>query len=176
MIVTEPAPGRGPSSWGDDADAIRGILAHYPAAVVAICAAIDGQPIGMLATSVAVGISFEPPVISFAAQRESRTWRLLRSRPTLGISLLGAEQAGGARQLASRSGDRFAGFSPGVGDRGEVLLAGSALFMTATVLSELPVGDHFLVTLVVDSVSADPEIEPLLYHRSEFRSIVGGRR
>jgi flavin reductase (DIM6/NTAB) family NADH-FMN oxidoreductase RutF len=149
---------------------LKEAFGHYPSGVVAVCAQADGEPIGMAASSF-TWVSFDPPLVGFFADRRSRTWQKLRSHELLGVSVLSHLQRGIARQLASRSGDRFEGVEMGTSPGGAPLLNGATATFECRVYSESDAGDHVLVLLEVLAMDADRHTEPLVYHLSGFRAL-----
>lgn len=66
-----------------DGTALREAFAHVPSGVVAICADVDGERVGM-AASTFVPVSLDPPLVSFCVQHTSTTWPRLSVLPHLG--------------------------------------------------------------------------------------------
>src|ERR1700676_3719190 len=91
-----------------DSTQLRRAFGCFPSGVTAICALVDGRPVGMAASSF-TSVSVSPPLVSVCMQHSSTTWPRLRDRPRLGLSILAEGQDGACRQLASKTGDRFAG-------------------------------------------------------------------
>ena len=89
-----------------DSTALRHAFAHIPSGVVAICAEVHGERVGM-AASTFVPVSLDPPLVAFCVQRTSGTWPRLSALPHLGISVLSEEHDGAAKVLAAKNGDRF---------------------------------------------------------------------
>ncbi|MBL7253312.1 flavin reductase family protein [Actinoplanes sp. LDG1-01] len=137
---------------------------------MAVAAQIDGAPVG-LAVSAFVSVSLDPPLIALCIDAASRTWPALRGADTIGVSVLTEEHAWLGRQLASRSRDRFADAKFDETARGALLLDGAAARFECSQESELPGGDHLIALLRVESMTADPDRKPLLWHDSEFRAV-----
>ena len=154
-----------------DPASIQVALGNVPSGVAAICAEVDGMPVGFVASSFSVGISFEPPLVLFSAQNSSTTWPRLRDSKRVGVSILGRNQEAECLQLASRTRDRFSGLDTMVSDNGALFIGGAACFLECTVMSEIPAGDHHIVLLNVRDLAVDLEAEPLIYHRSAFRRL-----
>src|SRR5699024_6087317 len=106
------------------------LFSRFPTGVVALAGHDGTTPIGMVASSFAVGISFEPAMVSFAAQNSSTTWPALRHLPTIGISVLAQDQEKLCRKLASRSNreDRFKSIDYDVLPSGAIALDGAMAF------------------------------------------------
>ncbi len=47
---------------------VRDLFNNVPTAVTALCAVIDGVPRGLVATSLSVGVSYEPPMVAFSVR------------------------------------------------------------------------------------------------------------
>ncbi|NDK91643.1 flavin reductase family protein [Gordonia desulfuricans] len=158
-----------------DGTALRHAFAHIPAGVVAICAEAGGERMGMAASSF-VPVSLDPPLVAFCVQNTSSTWPRLAALPRLGISVLSADHAIAARSLAAKSGDRFADVDTRTHDGGAVFIEGCGIHLDVTVEQELPAGDHRIVLMRVHAAHSagepDTPIEPIVFHRSMFRTLV----
>lgn len=151
--------------------ALRRAFSSFPTGVVAVCGTTpDGERIGMAMNSF-TSISLDPPLVAISVANTSRTWPELRRSVTLGVSILGSEQAQVSRSLSAREGDRFAGATWVAGPAGEVHLEGAALWLTCTMHAEVDAGDHVIVLLNVEGLEHFPEIEPLVFHQSRYRAI-----
>lgn len=151
--------------------ALRKAFSSFPTGVVAVCGtAPDGGSAGMAVNSF-TSISLDPPLVAISVANTSRTWPVLKTSRTLGLSVLGHGQEQVSRSLSAREGDRFAGAHWVRGESGELHLDGAALWLTCTVHSELPAGDHAIVLLEVSGLHYFPEVEPLVFHQSRYRVI-----
>ncbi|WP_329609379.1 flavin reductase family protein [Arthrobacter sp. ATA002] len=117
--------------------ALRRAFSRFPSGVAALCAVIDGEPQGLVASSFTVGVSMDPPLVMFAVQNTSRTWPVLRGSGRIGVSILGAGHEGICRQIASKSGDRFAGLSLHTDNSGSLFLDRAALWLECSVEKEI---------------------------------------
>lgn len=154
----------------DDPGALRQAYGCFPSGVTAVCALVDGVPIGLAASSF-TSVSMDPPLVSVCVQHTSTTWPKLRDLDRLGVSVLGEGHDVLARQIASRTGDRFANVTWEAGDGGGVFLGGATAWLDCTVERHVPAGDHDIVLLRVHTLSADPDIAPLIFHGSRFRQL-----
>lgn len=149
---------------------LREAFGGFPSGVTAVCAALDGVPIGLAASSF-TSVSVEPPLVSLCMQHSSTTWPTLRGLPRLGLSVLAEGQDDVCARLASRTGDRFAGTDRFTSDDGAVFVHGATLWLDCTIHAEVPAGDHDIVLLQVHGLRADHAAAPLVFHGSRFRRL-----
>jgi len=153
-----------------DGAALRRAYSCFPSGVVGVCAEIDGAPVGMAASSFAT-VSLDPALVSLCVQLTSTTWPRLRSAPTLGLSVFAADQEQLCTRLAGPAEHRFDEFDPLVAETGSIFVPGAAAVLDCTVHDEVPAGDHVLVLLRIETLDADPSVEPLVFHASTFRAL-----
>lgn len=154
-----------------DPSSLREAFGHFPTGVVAVAAEVAGVRVG-LAASTFVPVSLDPPLVSFCVQNTSTTWPKLKDLPRLGISVLGEAHDLAARSLAAKTGDRFAGLET-VTSGGAVFIKGTGVWLDSAIEQLVPAGDHTIVVLRVCDVTVDPEIAPIVFHRSSFRRLDG---
>ncbi|MFE4501965.1 flavin reductase family protein [Rhodococcus sp. NPDC056743] len=156
---------------GDDAMPLRTAYANFPSGVVAVCAEIEGELVGMAASSF-TAVSLDPPLVSVCVMNGSRTWRHLQDAPRLGISVLAAHQGAMCRTLGAKEGDRFAGLETVVTPDGAVLVRGAGTWLECEIQSLLPGGDHVIVLLRVLGVDVETECEPLVHLAGSVRALL----
>lgn len=149
---------------------LREAFGHFPSGVVAIAAEVDGVREGLVASTF-VPVSLEPPLVSFCVQNTSTTWPKLQAAPMLGISVLGEAHDAAVRTLAAKTGDRFAGLETVSNDAGAVFLKGTSVWLESAIEQLVVAGDHFIVILRVNHVQVDPDVVPIVFHRSVFRRL-----
>ena len=93
-----------------DGTELRRAFGCFPSGVTAVCAIIDGEPVGMAASSF-TSVSIDPPLASICVQNSSTTWPRLRNQPRLGLSVLAEDHTDAAISLSRKVGGRFAGVS-----------------------------------------------------------------
>ncbi|WP_280435487.1 flavin reductase family protein [Nocardia carnea] len=151
---------------------LRRLYGRYPTGVAAVCALREGRPAGIVATSF-TPVSMEPALVSICVQLSSTTWPELTKGGHLGVSVLASMHEAASRQLAAKNVDRFAGLSWFAGDTGAVFLADAAAWLDCRISSSIPAGDHEVVLLQVDRSAIDEAAEPLIFHDSRYRALVG---
>lgn len=149
---------------------LRAAFGCFPSGIAAVCAMVDGQPVGMAASSF-TSVSLDPPLVSVCIQHTSTTWPVLRNRPGLGLSVLAEGQDEISTRLAKRDVDRFAGTDWAETVTGGVLVHGATLWLDCTLHAEVPSGDHCIVLLQVHALRADPATPPLVFHGSRYRKL-----
>ena len=149
---------------------LRASFACFPSGVAAVCAVIDGEPVGMAMSSF-TSVSLDPPLVSVCVDQNSTTWPRLRSAPWLGVSILGEGQGPIGRSLASKKGDRFAGVDYSTSASGALFIDEASLTMECEVYQDITAGDHEIILL--RPVTAEPRIDlpPLIFHGSTFRGL-----
>ncbi|GGG21106.1 putative oxidoreductase [Rhodococcoides trifolii] len=153
-----------------DQSVVRKAFGQFPSGVVALCAEIDGVPVGMAASSF-VGVSIDPPLVAFCVQSTSTTWPRLAACTRVGISILGEAHDVAARTLAQKTGDRFDGLTTVTSDDGAVFIEGASMWLDATVTEEVPAGDHEIVLMRINELEIVDGIAPIVFHSSKFRRL-----
>ncbi|MFI6551311.1 flavin reductase family protein [Streptomyces prunicolor] len=153
-----------------DPAALRRAYGCFPSGVTAVCALLDGKPIGMAASSF-TSVSLSPPLVSPRLQDSSRTWPKLHSCARLGVSVLAATHDGVCVRLSRRDGDRFAGVQGEPVAGGAVFVHGAAAWLDCSVEAELPAGDHTIALLRIHALRSEPETPPLVFHASRFHEL-----
>jgi flavin reductase (DIM6/NTAB) family NADH-FMN oxidoreductase RutF len=152
-----------------DAGGLRQAYGCFPSGVTAVCATRDGRPVGIAASSF-TSVSIDPPLVSVCVQHTSSTWPKLSDLPRLGVSVLGEAHDAACRQIAAKTGDRFAGLRWDRTAQGAVLLHDAAAWLDCSVEQELPAGDHKIVLLRVHALRTF-DTAPLVFHGSRFRQL-----
>lgn len=153
-----------------DSRTLRNAFGCFPSGVTAICAMIDGEPVGMAASSF-TSVSLDPPLVLVCIQNSSDTWRKLVNAPRIGVCVLGEEHDRACSQLATKSGNRFDRLDWFATQGGAVLLEGAAVSLDCSVVEEIPAGDHRLVLLRIETLQFQPTVSPLVFHGSRFRKL-----
>ncbi|MDX2377685.1 flavin reductase family protein [Microbacterium sp. LRZ72] len=157
----------------DEPAHVRGAFGRFPSGVAAICASIDDRPVGLVASSFSVGVSYSPPMVMFSVQNSSTTWPVLEGAGRLGVSILGGDHSDACMQLASRSRDRFAGLETTTTDAGALFIDGSTMWLDCSIVSTTPAGDHRIIVMEVHGMSIDHDTHPLVYQQQRFHRLSG---
>ncbi|WP_120314103.1 flavin reductase family protein [Mycolicibacterium elephantis] len=150
---------------------LRRVYGCHPSGVTAVCAMVDGVPIGMAASSF-TSVSVEPPLVSICIQNDSRTWPRLKTAARLGLSVLAEHHGDACRTLSRKDGDRFAGVPWMKLASGAVVVSEASAWLECRLRSEVAAGDHMIAVLEVCALDADADKPPLVFHGSRFHRII----
>jgi flavin reductase (DIM6/NTAB) family NADH-FMN oxidoreductase RutF len=125
----------------------------------------DGQPCGLVATSVS-SFSASPPSVLVSVDHSSRCHRALVEGDTFGVHVLGAGQEPLARVFAGRGDDKFAGVDWSWDD-GVARIEGTLSYLRCRRSSLFELYDHSLLVGDVTGGALTPG-EPLVYMSRTF--------
>lgn len=153
-----------------DPSRLREAFGIFPTGVVAVAAEVEGQLIGLAASSF-TSVSIDPPLVSINLAVTSKTWPDLRRASHLGVTVLADHHDEVCRQLAGPVEGRFDGVPHAVSSEGAVTLNEGLARFDCTIYREVDAGDHILVLLelhAVEHVDHGSAGTPLVFHRSAF--------
>jgi flavin reductase (DIM6/NTAB) family NADH-FMN oxidoreductase RutF len=169
--VTQP---QFPTNQDLDPRRLRDAFGVFPSGVVAVAAQVDGEPVGLAASSFTT-VSLDPPLVSFSIRTASKTWPDLRRSPRLGVTILADHHGPLARQLAGDPAHRFDDVPLLLGDDGALTLPDGLAQFDTSIYREVDAGDHTIVLLRLHEVRQDDHAMPLVFHRSTFDSLLAPR-
>jgi flavin reductase (DIM6/NTAB) family NADH-FMN oxidoreductase RutF len=146
----------------------RKVLGSYPTGVCVITATdADGRPVGLTVGSF-TSVSLDPPLIGFFPDRNSTSWRRIRTVGRFCVNILSAHQEGVCRQLAQPAEDKFAGLSHSQAPSGAPILDDVVGWIDCALFSEHEVGDHFAVFGQVLDLDLCKDAAPLIFHQGLY--------
>lgn len=155
--------------------AFRHVFRGHPAGVTLITATVDGEPVGITASSLA-SLSLEPLAVSFSLmKRTGASGRLLQADSLL-IHFLSDAHAHIAAAFAAHSEERFSeeqGWVTAI--TGEPYLPGARAVMRVRITDTAQSGEATLVAAEVMEVHNLQEASALLYQGHRFYSIEKAR-
>jgi 3-hydroxy-9,10-secoandrosta-1,3,5(10)-triene-9,17-dione monooxygenase reductase component len=156
-----------------DPDHFRRVLSHFCSGVVAVTAVAGGRPVGLTCQSFS-SLSLDPPLVMFGAARASRSWPDVRRVGRFAVNILGADQEEISRTFARTGVDKFAGLTWRPGATGAPLIDGALAHVECELVAVHDGGDHEIaVGRVLALAERAEETHPLLFFRSEYRSLRG---
>lgn len=155
-----------------DGTRLRAAFGVFPTGVVAVASEVDGELVGLAASSF-TSVSLDPPLVSFSVATTSKTWPTLRRAAHLGLTVLAEHHGEVCRQLAGPVQHRFDGVAVSATDEGAVTLNEGLARFDCTIYREVEAGDHTIVILKLHAVAHTDTSLPLVFHRSVFGTLVG---
>lgn len=151
---------------------LRKMFGHYPTGIAFVTAIGPDGPAGMVVTSF-TSVSLAPALVSFCAAHTSTTWPLIADARACAINLLAASQRDLCQALATKKQGRFDGVSwaPAKAS-GAPTLEGVVGWLDCRIADVGHAGDHDLVLLEVLGHSDHEDVEPLVFHRSGYRTLL----
>jgi len=153
-----------------DRDTFLRVMSAFPTGVAIVTTLeADGTPRG-LTTNAVTSVSAEPPILLICVDRNSRTLPALLHSKRFAVNFMRDDSEEISRAFASKADDKFERIRWRPGQGGIPLLEeGAIAHAECTTLDELEIGDHVVVTGLVESGRPpDPAEVPILYHRRAF--------
>lgn len=149
------------------------IMSAFPTGVAIVTTVdVDGEPRG-LTTNSFTSISAEPPIVLVSLDKGSRTLPAMRASGRFVVNFMRHDCADVCRLFASRADDKFDQVAWTAGEGGvPILHEGAVAHAECTVLEEIEIGDHIVLTgLVHAGGTPDPADVPIVYFRRGFSAV-----
>lgn len=148
------------------------IMSAFPTGVAIVTTLEqDGTPRG-LTTNAVTSVSADPPILLVCVDRSSRTLPALQHSRRFVVNFMRDDCAEICNLFASKADDKFSHVSwkPGLGGV-PVLHEGAVAHAECTTLAEIEVGDHVVVTGLVEAGAPPaPDQVPIVWFRKSFAS------
>ncbi|MDI2028228.1 flavin reductase family protein [Saccharopolyspora sp. TS4A08] len=151
---------------------LREVVGSFCSGVVVVSAVGSDGPIGLTCQSFA-SLSLEPPLVTFAVARTSRTWPRIRDVGSFCVNILAADQRELSQQFSRSGADKFAGVEWSPSPLGAPVLDGVVAWIDCELRHEYDGGDHTIVIGEVHDLAGTGERRPLLFHRGDYLDIPG---
>jgi flavin reductase (DIM6/NTAB) family NADH-FMN oxidoreductase RutF len=148
------------------------IMSAFPTGVAIVTTLEpDGTPRG-LTTNAVTSVSADPPILLVCVDRASRTLPALLHSKRFAVNFMRDDCAEICGLFASKADDKFARVAWRTGKTGvPILHEGAVAHAECSTLEELEIGDHVVVTGLVEAgVAPDPADVPIVYFRREYSS------
>jgi flavin reductase (DIM6/NTAB) family NADH-FMN oxidoreductase RutF len=155
-----------------DPASFRDALAAYATGVTVVTAIGPNGPSGATANAV-TSLSLDPPMMLACLDRESRTLTSVRAAGRFGVNALAAGQGAVARRFSRKDPEpeKWDGVE-WEESQGCPRLAGGLMWVACELRDLIDGGDHLIVTGIVLEAESDPKLQPLLFHRGEYRGLL----
>lgn len=158
-----------------DPATLRHAFSAFPSGVTALAAIVDGEPLGMVASSF-TSVSLEPPLISVCIARTSRTWQRLRGASQIGVSVFAEHQDSHCYDIVRHQPDAFEQTRWHLDQGGALILREACASFRCDIEAEHEAGDHDIVVLRIFGLHVDHGREPMVFHRSRFSRLARNGR
>ena len=154
-----------------DPGAFRGGLAKLASGVAVVACWADGQPRGLLVSSL-TGLSTEPPRLLFCVRKAAAAHGALLRAEAIGLSLLGSDDREEALRFCSseRAAERFAADRWQLDPHTPPTRVDALATFTGPVCSRIDAGSHTVFILDASTAHAR-QAPPLLYFERAFRDL-----
>jgi flavin reductase (NADH) len=151
------------------------IMSAFPTGVAVVTTLEpDGTPRG-LTTNAVTSVSADPPILLVCVDLNSRTLPALLHTRRFVVNFMRDDCEELCRLFASKADDKFerVAWTPGLGGV-PILHEGAIAHAECSTLEELEIGDHVVVTGLVEAGDPpDPAAAPIVYFRKEFSGAPG---
>ncbi len=154
-----------------DADRYRGALAAWATGVTIVTSRAGDRIHGMTASDFC-GVSLDPPLVLFCADKTANTLGLIQEGRVFAVNLLAADQQDLSNRFASKKDEwrRFDGLDCPTAVTGAPLIPGALRSLDCRVSALHDAGDHVVVVGEVEEIVESPG-EPLLYYAGGYRRL-----
>jgi flavin reductase (DIM6/NTAB) family NADH-FMN oxidoreductase RutF len=155
-----------------DPGSFRDVLAAYATGVTVVTAIGPGGPSGATANAV-TSLSLDPPMMLACLDRGSRTLTSVRAAGRFGVNALAAGQESLARRFSGKDPEEAKWDGIEWSERhGCPRLAGGLMWVACELRDLIDGGDHLIVTGTVLEAESNDDLQPLLFHRGEYRDLL----
>lgn len=149
-------------------DTLKSAFAQIPTSVAVITTGSGSERYGATVGTLSA-LSLGPPMLMFAMKQTSNLLRRLGAGTPIGVNVLATHQHDIARRFATPGIDRF-GDTRWCEEHGLPRIDETLVWMAASVRDQLQLGDHTLVTAIIEHTETEDRA-PLLYWRRGLSSI-----
>ncbi|MBB4648664.1 flavin reductase (DIM6/NTAB) family NADH-FMN oxidoreductase RutF [Aminobacter niigataensis] len=153
-------------------DALKSAFAQVPTSVAIVTTGSGSERYGATVGTL-TALSLGPPMLMFAMKQTSSLLQRLEVGRPVGINVLAAHQHDIARRFATPGIDRF-GDTRWCEEHALPRIDETLLWIAARVRDQLSLGDHILVTAIIEHTQTE-DLAPLVFWRRGFSAISNDR-
>lgn len=147
-------------------DEYKVLFGNHPGGVAVITVG-GSRPAGFTATSV-ISVSAVPPLLVFSINKTSSSWPIVADAQSAVVHFLSRNDRALADRFATSGIDRFAGLKYSELASGEPLITDVETWAQGTLVNRVEVGSSVLFVLQIESSSASPNHQPLVYRARNY--------
>lgn len=155
-------------------EGLKAFMRMYPQGVTIITTKVDDKPHGMTVSSF-TSVSMDPPLILFAIDKSSNTYRAFTQAQIFAVNMLSADQAQLSELFGGRinSQDRFANVELEEDPSGAPLIRDAPAHLICRRYKTCDAGDHDLILCEVLKVSIKSrDFMPLVYRNKRYTTVL----
>lgn len=155
---------------------LRAAMRSWATGVAVVSTRLGEQQHGMTVNSF-TSVSIDPPLVTVALEKSTRTHQMLQQSHILGITILSAAQKEISDRFAGRfpdDQDRFAGLATETLTTGAPFILGGLAFIDCRLRSTIDASPNNLIIAEVVAVKTSMQVEspePLLYYSRAYHSL-----
>ncbi|MCI0548072.1 MAG: flavin reductase family protein [Candidatus Rokubacteria bacterium] len=153
------------------------MLGHFASGVTVVTTRdSEGQPAGLTANAFS-SVSLDPPLVLVCVSHKAQSYPALRDSRRFAINILSEAQEAVSQRFASppvaSNAEKFDGLPYRCGVLDLPILDAALAHLECETRHAYPGGDHTILVGQVESagISADNQLEPLLYYRGRYRRL-----
>ena len=148
---------------------IRRAFACYPTGVAVVTTTVSsGAPVGMTISSFNT-VSLEPPLVLWNLGNDSCNFEAFSQAKHFAVHVLAADQQALSSRFAARGDEKFEGLECAAGVEGDPILPEYAACFECRTEFQYAGGDHMIIVGRITNFE-DRALEPLIFHRSQYRA------
>ncbi|MEP3050900.1 MAG: flavin reductase family protein [Erythrobacter sp.] len=156
---------------GSDPRTLREALGNFATGVTVVTAIGDkGDPVGLTANSF-TSVSLDPPLLLVCPAKGAATTQALLASEHFAINVLHTGQQAISKLFATKGSDRFAETEFETWKHGVPIIRNSLASFECRKYAINDGGDHLILVGEIMHVRYAPDLDPLLYFRSEYRDL-----
>ncbi|MGB0261703.1 MAG: flavin reductase family protein [Henriciella sp.] len=158
-----------------DSRTLRDALGRYVTGVTVITTlSQSSQKIGITANSFN-SVSLQPPLVLWSVDKKARSFGAFHTATHFAVHVLAEDQRDISKQFASAHTDKFNGITTQPGLGGVPILQDCAVCLECAAYAQHPAGDHVIYIAEVKKLTVNKGVEPLVYHRGDYRILAKHR-
>jgi flavin reductase (DIM6/NTAB) family NADH-FMN oxidoreductase RutF len=138
---------------------------------VASCLDENGTPVGLTVNSF-TSVSLNPPLVSICIDRGITSFPAFMASDHIAVSILSADQRDISMRFSDPRAKRWAAIDHNLGGIGNCPIIKDPLgWVEAKIVNRYDGGDHVIILAEVLDLYLNPDKDPLLYFRSNYRTL-----
>ena len=150
----------------------RHVMGGFATGITVVsCLDETGNPVGLTVNSFA-SVSLDPPLVSICIDRGTTSFPAFMQCDGIAVSILSADQKDISMRFSDPRAKRWGVIDHDTGNHSGCPIIKNPLgWLEASVVNRYDGGDHIIILAKVLDLFLDPEKDPLLYFRGDYRQL-----